>query len=98
MVSKLWLIVSSFAMAAAAAQPAPQNGLRDESPSPQIPAADSQRPGYVVTPEMRGDIFMARKMYREAAEAYKEGPKDSAVLLNKTGIAYHQMLELGPAE
>ena len=41
---------------------------------------------------------MARKMYREAAEAYKEGPKDSAVLLNKTGIAYHQMLELGLAE
>ncbi len=52
----------------------------------------------MITPEVRGDIFMARKMYREAAEAYKEGPKDSAVLLNKTGIAYHQMLELGTAE
>jgi Tfp pilus assembly protein PilF len=52
----------------------------------------------VITPEMRGDIFMAKKMYREAAEAYKEGPKDSAVLLNKTGIAYHQMLELNAAE
>src|SRR5260370_385463 len=25
-----------------------------------------------VTPEMSGDIFMARKMYREAAEAYQE--------------------------
>ena len=33
-------------------------------------------------------------MYREAAEAYKEGPQDSAVLLNKTAIAYHQMLRV----
>src|SRR5207253_5182898 len=47
---------------------------------------------------MRGDILMARKMYREAAEAYKEGPKDSPVLLNKIGISYHQMLELNTAE
>ena len=47
---------------------------------------------------MRGDIFMAEKMYREAVEAYKEGSHDSAVLLNKTGIAYHQMLQLDVAE
>ena len=37
---------------------------------------------------------MAKKMYREAVEAYKEGPHDSAIVLNKTGIAYHQMLQL----
>jgi tetratricopeptide (TPR) repeat protein len=36
-------------------------------------------------------------MYREAAEAYQTGPKDSAVLANKTGIAYHQLLELESA-
>jgi tetratricopeptide (TPR) repeat protein len=51
-----------------------------------------------ITPETRGDIYMARKMYREADEAYEEGPRDDAVLLNKTGIAYHQMLELGAAK
>jgi tetratricopeptide (TPR) repeat protein len=50
-----------------------------------------------VTPEMRGDIFMARKMYREAADAYQEGSKKDSVLLNKTGIAYHQMLDLKTA-
>ena len=50
-----------------------------------------------VTPEMRGDIFMARKMYREAADAYQEGPKKDGVLLNKTGIAYHQMQDLKTA-
>ena len=51
-----------------------------------------------VTPEMRGDIFMARKMYREAVESYREGPQNDAVLLNKTGIAYHQMLDLNTAK
>lgn len=51
-----------------------------------------------VTPELRGDIFMARKMYREAIDAYREGPTRDAVLLNKTGIAYHQMMELPVAK
>jgi tetratricopeptide (TPR) repeat protein len=52
----------------------------------------------VLTPEMRGDIFMAEKRFREAAEMYQENSKGSAVMLNKTGIAYHQMLQLNVAE
>lgn len=52
----------------------------------------------LVSEETRGDIFMARKMYREAVEVYKEAPSDSAVILNKTGIAYHQMLDLNDAK
>jgi len=63
-----------------------------KSPSTVQPA------GQIVTPEMRGDIFMARKMFREAAEAFKEGGDDNAILLNKTGIAYHQMLDLPTAK
>ena len=51
-----------------------------------------------ITPEMRGDIFMARKMYREAIDAYRNAPQDSAVTWNKIGIAYHQMLDLGTAK
>lgn len=47
----------------------------------------------LLSPEKRADILMARKMYREAAETYKEGPLDSAVIQNKIGIAYHQMLQ-----
>ena len=42
---------------------------------------------------MRGDIYMARKMYREAVDTYRQGP-DNAVLTNKIGIAFHQMLLL----
>lgn len=47
-----------------------------------------------VTLEQRGDIYMARKMYREAVEAYTAAKPDTAVLANKLGIAYHQQLDL----
>ena len=59
--------------------------------TPDVRPADPPKP---VTVEMRGDIFMAKKMYREAIETYKSGPADSAVLANKTGIGYHQLLDL----
>jgi len=50
-----------------------------------------------LTPENRGDIFMARKMYREAIEAFREGPNNNAILMNKIGIAYHQLLQMKQA-
>ena len=50
-----------------------------------------------ITAQERGDIFMARKMYREAIDSYKQMPV-SAVLLNKIGIAYHQLTDLISAE
>ncbi|HWB96750.1 MAG TPA: tetratricopeptide repeat protein [Bryobacteraceae bacterium] len=46
-----------------------------------------------LTPEQRADILMARKMYREAIDLYRECPQNSAVIWNKIGIAYHQMLD-----
>lgn len=49
--------------------------------------------------EKRADIFMARKMYREAIEKYQlaiQAEPGSAPLYNKLGIAYHQ-LHLFPA-
>ena len=55
-----------------------------------LPAVGQTAP---LTPEQRGDILMARKMYREAVDVYLEGP-DSAVIQNKIGIAYHQRLEM----
>jgi tetratricopeptide (TPR) repeat protein len=51
----------------------------------------------ILTPETRGDIYMARKMYREAIESFREGSPQDPVLLNKTGIAYHQMMQLDTA-
>jgi len=61
-----------------------------------VPPTAADRPG-PITPEMRGDIFMARKMYREAIEAFGEGSPKDAVLRNKIGIAYHQLQELPKA-
>ena len=51
-----------------------------------------------LTPEMRGDIFMARKQYREAIDTFREGPPRDPVLWNKIGIAYHQMQQLDNAK
>lgn len=85
-----------FVTALAFQNPAPQtaNGFR-------IAAADKATPESTaksLSPETRGDIYMARKMYREATETYQLGPKDSPVIANKTGIAYHQLLELDSAK
>lgn len=67
-----------------------------------IPAqntSDSTPPAAVrpqLSIEERGDIFMARKYYREAIETYREAP-ETAILMNKMGIAYHQLADLNSA-
>jgi tetratricopeptide (TPR) repeat protein len=50
-----------------------------------------------VTPEVRGDVMMAYKRYRDAVDFYKPGAATSAALANKTGIAYQQLLDLDNA-
>src|ERR1700689_3988862 len=50
-----------------------------------------------VTPEVRGDVMMAYKRYRDALDFYKPGAATSAPLANKTGIAYQQLLDLDNA-
>ena len=81
-------------------------GLAFQTP-PTVQASDgfrvsspiqNQAPNPALTPEMRGDIMMARKMFREAVDFYKPGAETSAILANKTGIAYHQLQDLDNAE
>ena len=60
-------------------------------------AAQAEAPKASLTAENRGDIFMARKMYREAIEAFNEGSPKDPVLRNKLGIAHHQLLQLDAA-
>ncbi len=55
------------------------------------------KPNPPITNELRGDIYMARKMYREAIDKYRECP-DSSVVANKIGIAFHQLLLLDLAK
>jgi Tfp pilus assembly protein PilF len=63
---------------------------------PAAPAAVDPSLAHL-TPEQLGDTMMARQRYQAAIEAYKQGPKDSAVLWNKTGIAYQLMLNMDEA-
>jgi tetratricopeptide (TPR) repeat protein len=59
-----------------------------------VVSAVKNEPKPHLSPEMRGDILMARKQYREAIDAYTESKQTTPALVNKIGIAYHQMLEI----
>jgi tetratricopeptide (TPR) repeat protein len=83
-------LVLILAAAAWAQAPSSPLAFRQEN---NVPSQLAQ-PKPELTPEMRGDILMARKMYREAVEVYSTAGADSAIIANKTGIAYHQMMEL----
>jgi tetratricopeptide (TPR) repeat protein len=66
----------------------------------QVSTATAAPGQHALSPEEMGDLFMARKDYREAAQMYKrlsdENPTN-AVYLNKLGIALHQQSALGLA-
>jgi Tfp pilus assembly protein PilF len=50
----------------------------------------SNEAGKELSLEERADIFMARKMYREAIETYSQIEPMTAATLNRIGIAYQQ--------
>jgi tetratricopeptide (TPR) repeat protein len=85
------------AAALAAAQDPQTTSHLNEKDSLRTAVAKEEKSKTPISPEMKGDILMARKMYREAADAYKEAG-DAPVLYNKVGIAYHQMLDLQTAK
>lgn len=86
-----FLCLSTGRAQAPAAAPDPQEpGVSPLAPPPSIPSEP-------ITPERRGDIYMARKMHREAIEQYEQCPQ-TALILNKLGIAYHQMNNLETAK
>ena len=58
----------------------------------------AQAPTTPLSVENRGDIFMARKMYREAIDVFREDKSKNPVISNKMGIAYHQMQQLDNAK
>src|SRR5437870_9748532 len=72
----------------------PQSNSMLAGPSATV----GEMPKPVLSPETRGDIYMARKMYREAIETFRQGPPKDPVLLNKVGIAYHQLTQLDDAK
>jgi tetratricopeptide (TPR) repeat protein len=74
----------------------PEQQVTDVKPPP-VAAAVKAAPDKPVSAETRGDVFMARKMYREAIDAYKEIQPPNAISLNKIGIANHQLQDLDSA-
>jgi tetratricopeptide (TPR) repeat protein len=52
---------------------------------------------FQATPEQMGDALVLHQRYQAAIEAYKSGPRNSAVLLNKMGIANQMMLNQSEA-
>ena len=88
-----FFFVTVFALGEQSPPPQTANGFRAASADKTTPEKTAKS----LTPELRGDIFMARKMYREAIESYQQGPQNSAVIANKTGIAYHQLLDFESA-
>ena len=78
------IVLATLATAAPAAvsqSPAPAATV-----PPQPPVVQPQP-----TPEELGDSLFAHQRYQAAIEAYNKGPRDSATIWNKTGIAYQMM-------
>ena len=66
----------------------------------QLSTAAANPAEHQITDEEKGDLYMARKQYREAMEQYRmlcEQDPHNAVFLNKLGIALHQQTALGLA-
>ncbi|MGQ9918173.1 MAG: tetratricopeptide repeat protein [Bryobacteraceae bacterium] len=75
----------------------PATGQAPQTP-PSPPASRPESPKPQISPEMRGDIYMARRMYREAIDAYRAIQPPTAVIYNKIGIAYQQLGDLNSAK
>jgi tetratricopeptide (TPR) repeat protein len=84
-----------------AAQAAPQD-TPPVAGEPQVgvPATPPEPKQVQLTVEQRGDLFMARKMFREAIDTYRQGlsQPNAFALYNKIGIAYHHMLDFKAAK
>jgi tetratricopeptide (TPR) repeat protein len=84
----LSILFAAFTVPLAKAQ-LQQSAFHPDNPPP--PAV------HKLSPQEMGDLYMARKMFREAIDAYREGAQNSPLLWDKIGIAYHQLGDLNSA-
>ena len=95
------LVTLPFAVVFAQTPNKPKQSFVDEMQTPaQVSSANASPQERQLTDEEAGDLYMARKQYREATETYRrlaqQDPKN-AVYLNKLGISLHQQTALGEA-
>ncbi len=91
----LGMVLAAVALALTSASAQSGNAVLDATRTASQSAQTA--PTTTLTPEMRGDILMARKMFREAIDVYQAPSSKNPVLWNKTGIAYHQLGQLDQA-
>ena len=89
---------AAYAEPHASVQASAQAGVQQQDSMQQTPQAVSSDQQ---TPEKQADLYMARKFFKEASEAYQKAiaaDPQNATLYNKLGIAYHQLLSYDPAK
>jgi tetratricopeptide (TPR) repeat protein len=84
------ILSAGLLLAAALSSPSAQAIADTKATAVQPPASQ-------LSSETRADIYMAKKQFREAIEAYQEGAAGNPVLQNKLGIAYQQTNQLDNA-
>lgn len=96
------LILAAALAATLIAAQTPSQGIRAGAREAAVPPAASPipelEPRAPLSVEQRADIYMARKMYREAAELYVSIKPATHITLNKSGIAHHQIGDLNGAK
>ncbi len=74
---------------------APAAHAQAPAPAGTVAQRPAARPGPTVrhplSPELRGDLFLARGQYMDAIKAYREVPSKSASLWNRMGIAWQHL-------
>jgi tetratricopeptide (TPR) repeat protein len=75
----------------------PESFLAVASYAQQPPVRSEETTHLAITPEVQGDVLMARQRYVAALDAYRQAPMESPVIWNKMGVANHHMFNLKEA-
>ncbi len=95
------IVLSASAIIFAQTPPAAQQAVLPQKPAPPNAGGSAAPGGGAIDDIERADLFMVRKEYAEAASVYLQLLKtqpNNAILLNKLGIAYHQLTMLDRAK
>ncbi len=79
----------------APAQPVQQPEAVRPAPPPSVQSAVSYM--YELSPQDQGDLYMARRQYIAAIQAYSHASLRSSVVWTKIGVAYHHLFAMNEA-
>ena len=72
----------------------PSQSMVERTPAQNNPSEVDSR----TEAEMKADTFMSEGKYEAAIKAFAGAPQDSAQVCNKTGMAYHHLLNVNAAK